>query len=494
VSRLDPVTLQVMLGALRAACDEMGAVLVRSAHSANIKERRDASTALFDARGRMVMQAEHIPVHLGAMPAAVAAVLSERHEPGGAWILNDPYRGGTHLPDITVIEPLFHRGELTGFAASRAHHADVGAAEPGSMPSDSRSLADEGVVIPPTRLDGDALRDLAGQMRNPRQREADLRAQLAAGRAGAERVEALIERFGLDSFRAGLDETLDYAERRTRARIAELADGVRTSSDVLEATEGDLRLELEATVDGDAVTLDFSGSAAQHGGNLNCPLAVTRSACYFALRVLTDPDVPACEGAYRPLTVIAPEGSLLNARPPAAVAAGNVETSSRVADLVLGAFGHALGQGTMNNLTLGNGDFTYYETLGGGQGACPDADGPSAVHVAMSNTLNTPIEALELEFPLRAVEYAVRRGSGGAGRRRGGDGVVREVEALAEMRYSLITERRRHAPPGADGAEAGAPGRNLVNGEELPGKASGTLRAGDRLRIETPGGGGYGKP
>ncbi|MEA2330490.1 MAG: N-methylhydantoinase [Thermoleophilaceae bacterium] len=494
MSRLDPVTLQVMLGALRAACDEMGAVLVRSAHSANIKERRDASTALFDARGRMVMQAEHIPVHLGAMPAAVAAVLSERHEPGGAWILNDPYRGGTHLPDITVIEPLFHRGELTGFAASRAHHADVGAAEPGSMPSDSRSLADEGVVIPPTRLDGDALRDLAGQMRNPRQREADLRAQLAAGRAGAERVEALIERFGLDSFRAGLDETLDYAERRTRARIAELADGVRTSSDVLEATEGDLRLELEATVDGDAVTLDFSGSAAQHGGNLNCPLAVTRSACYFALRVLTDPDVPACEGAYRPLTVIAPEGSLLNARPPAAVAAGNVETSSRVADLVLGAFGHALGQGTMNNLTLGNGDFTYYETLGGGQGACPDADGPSAVHVAMSNTLNTPIEALELEFPLRAVEYAVRRGSGGAGRRRGGDGVVREVEALAEMRYSLITERRRHAPPGADGAEAGAPGRNLVNGEELPGKASGTLRAGDRLRIETPGGGGYGKP
>jgi N-methylhydantoinase B len=492
VSGLDPVTLQVMLGALRAACDEMGAVLVRSAHSANIKERRDASTALFDERGRMVMQAEHIPVHLGAMPSAVAAVLDESHEPGAAWILNDPYRGGTHLPDITVIAPLFDGDELVGFAASRAHHADVGAAEPGSMPADSRSLADEGVVIPPTRLDAGTLRDLAGQMRNPRQREADLRAQLAAGRAGAERVEALIERFGLDSFRAGLEETLDYAERRTRARLGELPDGVRSATDVLEAADGDLALQVEARVAGDELTLDFSGSAAQHGGNLNCPLAVTLSACYFALRVLTDPDVPPCEGAYRPLTVIAPEGSLLNARPGAAVAAGNVETSSRVADLVLAAFGHALGQGTMNNLTLGNDDFTYYETLGGGQGACADADGPSAVHVAMSNTLNTPIEALELEFPLRAVEYALRRGSGGGGRHRGGDGVIRELEALAEMRYSLITERRRHAPPGAEGGQPGARGKNLVNGEELPAKASGTLRAGDRLRIETPGGGGHG--
>jgi N-methylhydantoinase B len=492
VSRLDPVALQVMLGALRAACDEMGAVLVRSAHSANIKERRDASTALFDERGRMVMQAEHIPVHLGAMPSAVAAVLDERHEPGAAWILNDPYRGGTHLPDITVISPLFHEREPVGFAASRAHHADVGAAEPGSMPAHSRSLEEEGVVIPPTPLDDRTLRELAGRMRNPRQREADLRAQLAAGRAGAARVEALIERFGLAAFRDGMEETLEYAERRTRAKIADLEDGAREADDVLEADDGDLELRLRATVEGDGLTLDFSGSASQHGGNLNCPLAVTLSACYFALRVLTDPDVPPCEGAYRPVSVTAPEGSLLNARPPAAVAAGNVETSSRVADLVLAAFGHALGQGTMNNLTLGSDAFTYYETLGGGQGACPDADGPSAVHVAMSNTLNTPIEALELEFPLRAVEYALRRGSGGAGRRRGGDGVVRELEALEEMRYSLITERRRHAPPGAEGGEPGARGRNLLNGEELAAKASGTLARGDRLRLETPGGGGHG--
>jgi N-methylhydantoinase B len=494
MSSLDPITLQVMLGSLRAACDEMGAVLVRSAHSANIKERRDASTALFDPEGQMVMQAEHIPVHLGAMPSAVAAVLDEEQRPGESWILNDPYAGGTHLPDITVITPLFHERELAGFAASRAHHADVGAVEPGSMPAFSRTLEDEGVVIPPTRLTDEVLHELAGRMRNPRQRMADLRAQLAAGRAGGERVAALIARFGADTFRAGLRETLDYAERRTRARIAELEDGAYESRDRLEAAGAeDLQLLLHATVCGDTMELDFSGSAPQHDGNLNCPLAVTLSACYFALRVLTDPDVPPCAGAYRPLTVTAPEGCLLNARPPAAVAAGNVETSSRVADLVLAAFGHALGQGTMNNVTLGNDDFTYYETLGGGQGACRDADGPSGVHVAMSNTLNTPVEALELEFPLRAVEYALRRGSGGAGRHRGGDGVVRELEALAEMRFSLITERRRHAAPGADGGEPGAPGRNLLNGDELPPKASGSLRPGDRLRIETPGGGGYGR-
>jgi N-methylhydantoinase B len=494
VSKLDPVTLQVMVGALRAACEEMGVVLVRSAHSANIKERRDASTALFDAEGRMIMQAEHIPVHLGAMPAAVAAVLDEQQHPGEAWVLNDPYRGGTHLPDITVITPAFVGDELVGFAASRAHHADVGGREPGSMPADSRSLDEEGVVISPRRLDDETLRELASRMRNPRQREADLRAQLAANRSGSERLGALADRYGLDVVLTAMEETLDYAERRTRARIAQIDDGTREARDVLEAVDGDLELHLAATVTGDELELDFSGSADEHEGNLNCPLAVTRSACYFALRVLTDPDVPPCEGAYRPLKLTVPEGSLLNARPPAAVAAGNVETSSRVADLVLAAFGRALGQGTMNNLTLGNDDFTYYETLGGGQGACPDADGPSAVHVAMSNTLNTPIEALELEFPLRAIEYALRRDSGGSGRRRGGDGVVRELEALAQMRFSLITERRRRPPPGADGGEPGAPGKNLLNGDQLPGKASGELRPGDRLRIETPGGGGHGEP
>jgi N-methylhydantoinase B len=497
---MDPITLQVMVGALRAACEEMGVVLVRSAHSANIKERRDASTGLFDADGEMAMQAEHIPVHLGAMPAAVEAIRAEDVRPGDAWVLNDPYRGGTHLPDVTVVSPVHVDGELAGYAASRAHHADVGGRIPGSMPADSTALAEEGVVIEPTRLlregelDREVLDAIVRGMRGPRQRVADLRAQLAANRAGAARVTELAERHGLDVLRAAMRATLDYAERRTRAAIAELGDGEREATDVLEAPEGDLELRLRARVDGDALTLDFTGSADQHGGNMNCPLAVTLSACYFAVRVLADPDVPPCAGAYRPVDVIAPEGSVLNARPPAAVVAGNVETSSRVADLVLSAFGRALGQGTMNNLTLGNDAFTYYETIGGGQGACPDADGPSAVHVAMSNTLNTPVEALELEFPLRAVEYSVRRASGGDGARRGGDGVVRELEALAAMEFSLLTERRRHRPAGAAGGAPAAPGRNLLDGDELPAKAAGTLEAGQRLRVETPGGGGHGEP
>ncbi len=491
---IDPVELQVLTGALRAICEEMGAVLIRSAHSANIKERRDASTALFDPRGEMVMQAEHIPVHLGAMPAAVAAILDQEQAPDRSWILNDPYRGGTHLPDITVITPVFADGEPIAFAANRAHHADVGGPTPGSMPADSRTLADEGVVIEPRVLDERAIAQLSEQMRRPEQRRADLLAQLAAGRVGVRRLNELQERVGGETLREAFREVLDYSERRTRACLEDLDDGVRQARDLLEAREGDLPIVLEATVEGDRLTLDFSGSAEQYEGNLNCPLAVTRSACYFAVRVLTDPDIPPTAGAYRPIEVIAPEGSLLNARSPAAVVGGNVETSSRIADVVLKAFGRALGQGTMNNVTLGTEEVVYYETIGGGQGACSDADGPSGVHVAMSNTLNTPIEALELEFPMRVTEYAVRRESGGAGAYRGGDGVIRELEALAPLHYSLITERRRHAPSGAAGGRDGAPGRNLLDGEELPPKAIGRMESGQRLRIETPGGGGYGEP
>jgi N-methylhydantoinase B len=427
------------------------------------------------------------------MPAAVAAVLHEDHAPDRSWILNDPYAGGTHLPDITVITPLFAGDELIAFAASRAHHADVGGATPGSMPADSRTLEDEGVVISPRILDEEAIAELAEQMRQPEQRRADLRAQLAAGRVGGRRLLELHERFGAEKLSQAFSEVLDYAERRTRACIEELNDGTYEARDVLEAREGDLSIVLRATVEGDRMTLDFSDTDPQHEGNLNCPVAVTRSACYFAIRVLTDPDIPPSAGAYRPIEVIAPEGCLLNARSPAAVVGGNVETSSRVADVVLRAFGRAVGQGTMNNVTLGSEDVVYYETIGGGQGACPDADGPSGVHVAMSNTLNTPIEALELEFPMRMIEYALRRDSGGAGEQRGGDGVIRELEALAPLSYSLITERRRHAPPGADGGEDGAPGRNLLDGEEVPPKAIGKLEPGQRLRIETPGGGGYGR-
>jgi N-methylhydantoinase B len=524
VSALDPIELQVIAGALRAACEEMGATLVRSAHSANIKERRDASTALFDRHGEMVMQAEHIPVHLGSMPAAVKAVLEQSHRPGVSWVLNDPFAGGTHLPDITVITPVFASspapeastsggedseeiGPLIGFAASRAHHADVGGRMPGSMPADSRTLEEEGVVIHPRVLTAEAIEELVAQMRGPEERRADLRAQLAANRTGALRLAELAGRVGVRRLGEAMDAVLDYAERRTKACIAALEDGVHEAQDVLEAPEGDLALRLKATVEGERLVLDFTGSAGRHAGNLNCPLAVTLSACWFAVRVLTDPDIPPSAGAYRPVDVIVPEGCLLNAQPPAgagsaapAVAAGNVETSSRVADLVLGAFGKALGQGTMNNLTLGNDDFTYYETLGGGQGACEDADGPSGVHVAMSNTLNTPIEALERELPLLVTEYALRRGSGGAGRHRGGDGVVRELQALSDMTFSLIAERRRHAPPGADGGESGRPGHDTLIGpgdeppRKLPAKVTGTLHEGERLRIETPGGGGFGEP
>ncbi len=489
---LDPIELQVISGALRAACEEMGVVLIRSAHSSNIKERRDASTALFDRDGQMVMQAEHIPVHLGAMPAAVAAVLGEQHSPGVSWILNDPFAGGTHLPDITVITPVFAGSELIGFAASRAHHADVGGRVPGSMPADSRSLAEEGVVISARPLDESTIDELVARMRQPLERRADLRAQLAANRTGAQRLGELARRLGSARLREATDAVLDYSERRTRSCLAALADGTFAAADVLEAPEHDLQLRLRAVLTGDRLLLDFDGSAPQHAGNLNCPLAVTRSACLFAVRALTDPDIPPSAGAHRPIEVRAPEGSVLNALPGAAVAAGNVETSSRVADLVLAAFGRALGQGTMNNLTLGNPGFSYYETLGGGQGACADADGPSAVHVAMSNTLNTPVEALEREFPLRVTEYALRRGSGGTGLHRGGDGVVREIEALEPMSFSLIAERRRHPPLGAHGGEPGERGRDQLDGHSLPGKITGTLEPGQRLRIETPGGGGFG--
>jgi N-methylhydantoinase B len=502
MSGLDPVSLQVMIGGLRAACDEMGATLIRSAYSANIKERHDCSTALFDARGELVMQAEHIPVHLGSMPDAVAAVLDEEQRPSDTWILNDPYRGGTHLPDVTLISPVFTAGELLGFAACRAHHADIGGPSPAGMPAHSRTLEEEGVVIPPTRVGDGELERLANQMRSPRQRLADLRAQAAANRIGELRLTELADRHGLATLRNGMEEILAYAERRTRAALAELPDGTYAADDVLEddadGRSRDVVLRLEARIEGEHLVLDFSGTDPQIEGNLNCPLPVTKSAATFAVKALTDPDAPPCAGAYRPIEIVAPEGCLLNARFPAAVAAGNVETSSRVADLTIAALAGARpvpaqGQGTMNNLTLAGEGFTYYETLGGGQGACPDIEGPSAIHVAMSNTLNTPVEALETEFPLRVRELALRRGSGGDGQRRGGDGVVREIEALEPMRYTLICERRRHPPRGRDGGDDGEIGRDLLNGKPLPSKGEGDLQPGDRLRIETPGGGGSGR-
>jgi N-methylhydantoinase B len=471
----------------------MGAVLVRSAFSANIKERRDCSTALFDARGRMISQAEHIPVHLGAMPDSVAAVMEQDPRPGEVWILNDPYAGGTHLPDITTVS----RTEI-GFAVTRAHHADVGGREPGSMPADSRTLAEEGVVIPPTRLDDDTLAGLVTQMRNPAERRGDLRAQLAAHRLAERRIAELCDRRGRDAVAAAMDELYAYSERRMRAGIAALPDGRYEAEDVLEPAEGDLTIRVAVTISGDEIGVDFEGTSPQHDGNLNCPLAVARSASYFVVRVLVDPDLPASGGAFAPVTVRAPEGCLVNARPPAAVAAGNVEASSRIVDTVMRAFGRAIevpaqGQGTMNNVTLGNDGFTYYETIGGGQGACPAADGPSGVHVAMSNTLSTPVEALELQYPLRVERYALRLGSGGEGLHRGGHGVIRELRMLEPCRLSIISERRTYPPRGERGGADGTPGRNSLNGEPLPAKVTRDVAAGDVVTIETPGGGGFGR-
>jgi N-methylhydantoinase B len=487
------VELQILGSLLQAIAEEMGAALVRSAFSANIKERRDCSTALFDASGRMIAQAEHIPVHLGAMPDAVAAVMAHDPAPGDVWAINDPYSGGTHLPDITLVSPT-----EVGFAVTRAHHADVGGREPGSMPADSHTLDEEGVVIPPTRLDYDVLATLVARMRNPAERRGDLRAQLAAHRLAERRVAELCARRGRAAVVAAMDELYAYSERRMRAGISALPDGRFEAADVLEAIEGELELRAAVTIAGEEIEIDFAGTAPQHDGNLNCPLAVARSACFYVVRMLVDPDLPASGGAFAPVSVRAPEGCLVNARPPAAVAAGNVETSSRIVDVVLRAFGEAIevpaqGQGTMNNVTLGNDRFTYYETIGGGQGACPDADGPSGVHVAMSNTLSTPIEALELQYPLRVERYALRLGSGGSGAHRGGDGVVRELRVLENCRLSILSERRARAPQGERGGKPGAPGRNLLNGEPLPAKVTRDLAAGDVVTVETPGGGGFGR-
>jgi N-methylhydantoinase B len=488
------IELQVVGSALRAVAEEMGAALIRSAFSANIKERRDCSTALFSADGRMIAQAEHIPVHLGAMPEAVEAVMARDPAPGEIYVVNDPYTGGTHLPDITLVSRV-----PAGFAVSRAHHADVGGMEPASLPAESHELYQEGVIIPPTLLDEEVLRLLLANMRNPDERRGDLRAQIAAHHLAERRLAELCERRGEGAVAAAMDELFAYSERMVRAAIERLPDGRYEAEDVLEPIGGELVIRTAVTIAGDEIEIDFAGTSQQYSGNLNCPLAVTRSACFFVVRCVTEPDLPASGGAYVPVTVKAPRGCLVNAEAPAAVVAGNTETSNRMTDCLFLAFGQAVpvpaqGQGTMNNVTFGNAGFTYYETLGGGQGACPGSDGPSAVHVTMSNTLNTPVEALELSYPLRVERYEVRRGSGGAGRFRGGDGVVREIRALEPCRLSLLTERRRHPPRGAAGGGAGALGRNVLNGaEELPPKVTRALEAGDVLRIETPGGGGFGE-
>jgi N-methylhydantoinase B len=508
--RLDPVTLSVLASSLAGIAEEMGAVLIRGSYSSNIKERRDCSTALFDARGRMVAQAEHIPVHLGAMPEAVAAIMRRDPEPGDVFAINDPYSGGTHLPDITLVSPVAPGGaEIIGYAVTRAHHSDVGGMRPGSMPSDSREIFQEGVIIPPVRLvrGGEYVEDvldlLLANVRTPDLRRGDLRAQIAANNIAEERVGELIERRGEETVLAAFEEVISYTERRTREAIRALPDGEHAAEDFMEGdgmTDEDIPIKATVVIEDDSITIDFVGTADSVRGNVNCPLPVTRSACYFALRVLLPKDIPANAGTYAPLEIEAPEGSLVNARYPAAVVAGNVETSNRIADAVLAAFSGfapeavpAQGQGTMNNTIIGGPGWTYYETIGGGQGASARGPGPSGVHVGMSNTLNTPVEAFELEYPMRVERYELLYGSGGRGEHRGGDGIVRSVRVLEPASLSLLTDRRRHAPRGIEGGEPGEIGRNLLNDEELPPKVSRDLEEGDVVTVRTPGGGGYGQ-
>lgn len=503
---LDPITLSVLRSALAGIAEEMGTVLVRSAYSSNIKERRDCSAALFDADARMVAQAEHIPVHLGAMPESVEAVRARGAAPGETWILNDPYTGGTHLPDVTLVTPVGIDGRVVAYAVTRAHHSDVGGMSPGSMPATSRDLWQEGLVIPPVRFTDEVMELVCANSRTPRLRRGDFRAQAAANRVGGQRVVELAARMGLETVTAGMAEVLDYAERRTREALRALPDGVYRAATELEGdgvTDADIPIKVTVTIDGDRAVIDLAGTADAVDGNVNCPLAVTRSACFFALRVLLPEDVPACAGTYAPLEIRAPEGSLVNARPPHAVVAGNVETSQRVADAVLAALAQvadvpAAGAGTMNNTVIGGRGWTYYETVAGGQGASRSGPGPSGVHVGMTNTLNTPIEALELEYPMRVERYELADGSGGAGVHRGGDGVVRAIRVLEDASVNLLTDRRRHAPPGLAGGDPGAVGRNLLETadatHELAPKVARRLVAGDVVTLVTPGGGGWGEP
>jgi N-methylhydantoinase B len=504
--RLDPVALSVMGHVLAGIAEEMGAVLVRAAYSSNIKERRDCSTAIFNDAGIMVAQAEHIPVHLGAMPEAVEAVRRRDPQAGDVFIVNDPYAGGTHLPDITLISPVHVRGERIGYAVTRAHHSDVGGARPGSMPADSREIYQEGIVVPPVRL-VEAGRQRAGVMelllansRTPELRRGDLQAQLAANRLAERRLEEVVARRGRETVVAAFDEVVAYTERMARAAIRELPDGVFASETEVEGdgvTEDDIPIRTSVAIDGDRVTIDFTGTSGAVPGNVNCPLAVTRSACSFALRVLLPMDLPTNAGAFAPMEIRAPSGCLVNAASPSAVVAGNVETSQRIADAVLRAFAKvaelpAEGQGTMNNLVIGGRGWTYYETLGGGQGASARGPGASGVHVGMTNTLNTPIEALELEAPMRVERYELVDGTGGRGAHPGGDGLVRSIRLLEPATISLLTDRRRHSPRGARGGGAGAVGRNLVDGVDVGPKASRDLAAGAVVTVFTPGGGGWG--
>jgi N-methylhydantoinase B len=505
---LGPADLQVLIARLGGIAAEMGAVLRRAAYSPNIKERADCSSALFTPAGELLVQAEHIPVHLGSMPAAVLAVIERcgaGARPGDQFIGNDPFAGGTHLNDVTLVAPAFSRGgDLVGWVANRAHHADLGGMAPGSMPPDATEIYQEGLRVPPVRCTPEVREVFVAASRTPEERRGDLDAQWGANTIG---VERFVEFAG-----APIDEIVDYGERRMRAALRALPDGAYRFDDVLDSTGGvtDLgpaRVAVAVTVDGEGITFDFTGTAAQRAGTVNAVEAVTVSAVAFALRSATDPTIPANGGALRPVRVVAPPGTIVAAQPPVAVGAGNVEVSQRVADVCLGALAQAVpdrvgaaSQGTMNNVLIGGAGWVYYETIGGGQGGRPNGvAGMSGVHTAMTNTMDTPVEAFERGYPVRVLRYGLRRGSGGAGAVPGGEGIEREIEMLDDVTVSLITERRVSQPWGLAGGGPGASGENWVlpggderSAETLADKCTVRLRAGDVLRVRTPGGAAFG--
>jgi N-methylhydantoinase B len=519
--KLDPITLAVMNNRLAAIAEEMGVVLGQTGYSPNIKERHDFSCALFDASGELVAQAAHIPVHLGSTPLSVRAAIERlKLEPGDVAALNDPFAGGTHLPDLTLVAPIFLRGDRRPFAyaANRAHHADIGGMAPGSMAL-ATEIYQEGFRLPPVKIvaGGEMARDvLALFLANTRvaeEREGDLRAQIAALDIGSDRLRSLIESAGRRAVAAAMDALKDYAARLMSATLRALRPGTYRARDLLDddgfGTEN-IRIAAAITIRGGRALVDFTGSAPQVRGSVNANYAITLSATFYVMKCLAAEAVPANEGLMRPIRLIAPAGSIVNANPPAAVAGGNVETSQRIVDVLFRALAHAApdriaaaSSGSMSNLTVGGFDrfrgrhFSYYETIAGGAGASRGHPGASGIHTHMTNTLNTPIEALEAYYPMRVTEYRIRHGSGGRGRARGGDGLVREIECLTDSNVSLLTERRRLAPWGLAGGGSGAPGANFVvrrgKRAKLPGKTNLEVRAGERIRIETPGGGAWGR-
>lgn len=512
---MDAISLSIFANRIDAVCSEMGATLQKSAFSPNIRDRLDYSCAVFDSSGELCAQAAHIPVHLGSMAYAMREVVTAfEWSDGDMMVLNDPYKGGTHLPDVTLIAPVFICDELIGFVVNRAHHADIGSETPGSMPLSS-SLAEEGIVIEPTllvkkgKVDEQYFSRLMTAMRNRQESSGDFIAQVAANRRGLQRLVVLIEKMGVENYQNSLVHLNHYATTLAKKSLASIPEGSYTFSDMLDDDgQGNMGIVIQAEVKfehGD-ITVDFSGTADQMPGNINCPLSVTAAAVYYVFRCLMPSQTPACAGSFKNIKILVPENSVVNASFPAAVAAGNVETSTRIVDVVLGALAQAIPEkipaashGSMNNLAMGNvGEhagtgWDYYETIGGGMGASIKSDGLDAVQTNMTNTLNTPIESLEMKYPLRINRYAIRSGSGGYGWAEGGNGLIREYEFLQPSEYTLLTERRINPPWGLDGGSPALAGKNFLNGQVIGGKVTGQVFAGDVLTIETPGGGGYGE-